>query len=325
MKLESSIRLSIVSSTVLAVLCGLTQTGLCQTTKEAPTLVVSGRVVNIFRSASSSDEFLVQILVQKSEAIKLERSEKSTRFPAPGEYLYAHVGNSGRDAVPLPRPDTNLRATLNSGNHQQWVGRGSWFQPIGSGDSVADNSSGDFGVSTEPVSLQFRRALKVTEVKANSPAAKVGLEVGDVLVSADGLDIETPDQLAEQVRKSSGTLKLTVRDIRSDKNIPVEVDLSGRKTVMRNAGGSLNRKLGLKSELAFFKGNAVLKITEVAAGSPAQQAGIKLGMLILTANGNSVSKPESLTSAATESNGLLTVKLVDPKTRSESTVRINLR
>ena len=159
----------------------------------------------------------------------------------------------------------------------------------------------------------------------NSPAAAAGIEVGDVLVTANGADVTSSAELAEQVRNSGDTLKLTVRDIRTDKNVPVEVKLGGRGAVMRDSGRDSNRSSGLTTEVAFFNGNAVLKVTNVANGSPAQQAGVREGQLILAANGNPVEKPENLASSERNSRGILELKLVDPQSRNESTVQLDLR
>lgn len=323
---KCSIRSSIVLSAAVVTLCCLVQEGVCQASNDAADLVVSGRVAKVFRSDSSEEEFLVQILVQKSEATNMNRTARAVRFPAPGEYVYAHIVQSGLTEVRLPRSNTNIRATLSAGDRQQWTGRGrTWFKEVEGDSTVSDKSDGDFGVSTTQISLRFRRALKVTAVDANSPASRAGIEVGDVLVSANGEDINSPEQLAEQIRKSRGKIKLTIRDIRSDKNVPIEVDLNGRAGVPRNTRRVAKRESGLKTEVAFFSGNAVLKVVEVAAGSPAKQAGIRPGLLILTADGDSVSKPESLTSAEARSNGAVMLKLYDPKTRKESMIRVDLR
>jgi membrane-associated protease RseP (regulator of RpoE activity) len=312
---------------LLVATCFLSTVGVCQESSNVA-LQVNGRVVEVFRSASSDKEFLVQMLVQRSEAIRIADLDSGTLFPAPGEYLYIHVGatdNSGREAAILPRPGMDILANLLAGDHQQWIGpKGVWFQETG-GVEIATPANGGLGVTTEEVALRFRRALKVTAVDANSPAFRAGLEVGDVLVSANGVDVSSPAELAGEVRKTRGVLKLTVRDIRTDKNVPVEVDLSGQGSDMRQPARNANRSSGLKTEVAFFGGNAALKVTSVAAGSPAQRAGIEPGLLILSANGKPVENPESLASVAAESRGILELKTFEPKTREEGTIQVDLR
>ena len=186
-------------------------------------------------------------------------------------------------------------------------------------------AAGNWVSKQKAVGLRFRRALKVTSVTPNSPAAKAGIEVGDVLVTANGADLSSPAELAEQVRSSGDTLKLTVRDIRTDKNVPVEVELGERGAVMLDPVRTANRSSGLKTEVAFFGGKAVLKVTNVADGSPAERAGVREDLLILSANGNPVEKPENLVSSERNSQGMLELKLVDPRSRTESTVQLDLR
>ncbi len=299
-----------------------THQGICQESSTA-TLVADGRVVEVFRSTASNNEFIVQMLVQKSEAVRTADLAGATRFPAPGEYLYVHV-----ECADLPRPNMNIAVTLALGEHQQWIGQERpWFQELDSLDTSGPMTSGggQLGVETEAVDLRFRRAIKVTSVSPNSPAAKAGIEVGDVLVTANGVDVASPAELAEQVRNSGNILKLTVRDIRTDKNVPVDVELGGQGEVMRNPGGNANQSSGLTTEVAFLGGNAVLKVTNVAADSPAQRAGVRKGQLILSANGNPVEKPENLAKSERNSRGMLELKLVDPQSRNERTVRLDLR
>ena len=270
------------------------------------------------------------MLVQKSEAVRAVDLSGGCRFPAPGDYLYIHVdsGRGGQANTILPRPNMNIRASLESGDHQQWIGRNRpWFRELKSISGVGQVPAGgrDLGIETEAVALRFRRALKVTSVSPNSPAAQAGIEVGDVLVTANGADVTSPAELAEQVRTTGSTLKLTVRDVRTDKNVPVEVDLGGQGGVMRDARSTANRSSGMTTEVAFLSGNTVLKVTDVGSGTPAQRAGIQPGLLILSANGNQVDKPEDLVSLERNSRGTLELKLFDPKSRKESTVQLNLR
>ena len=205
------------------------------TVASGTTLVVEGRVVNVFRSASSNKKFLIQVLVQQSEAIRLEEMTTATRFPAPGEYLYVHVDTSAANAIRdrretsvLPRPNMHIRAMLKSGVHQQWNGVSqAWYREIEKDSAMRDSNRG--------------------------------------------------------------------------------------------------RSLGVTAEVALLGGQAVLKVVDVAGGSPAQRAGIEPGMLILTADGKPLAKPENLVKAEREAQGVLLLKLFEPKSRDERTVRVDLR
>jgi hypothetical protein len=64
----------------------------------------------------------------------------------------------------------------------------------------------------------------VGSVEAGSPAAKAGLEVGDIITGVAGETIETPRELARRVRRRAGeTLRLEIVRNRSPKNLSVTV------------------------------------------------------------------------------------------------------
>ena len=133
-------RRAILTCTLLIAASMPTHQGIGQEASTA-TLVADGQVVEVFRSTSSDSEFIVQMLVQKSEAVRTADLAGATRFPAPGEYLYVHVGSAD-----LPRPNMNIRATLASGEHQQWIGqKRPWFQEL---DSLNTSGPSNIGRRT---------------------------------------------------------------------------------------------------------------------------------------------------------------------------------
>ncbi len=294
------------------------------------TLIVDGLVSKVFRSDSSNNEFLVQILIQKSEAMRLDDLKQSIRYPAPGEYVFVQVKlsdsisrSNGRGSLPLPKPDTFIRAKLQAGDHQDWECISeTWFQEIDSRPQpeTAGNSDNTLGIIAEPVFVASRKALKVTNVDAEGPAAKAGIEVGDILVKANNVEIASTDQLVQQIQNSNGSLKLTVRDVRTGRDMPVDIKW---EPAMRR--GARTRELGVTTEIAFFGGQAALKVVNVAESSPAQRAGLDKGLIILAANGNPMAKPENLADAERTSSGFLNLRVVDPKNRKERELRVDLR
>ncbi len=71
-------------------------------------------------------------------------------------------------------------------------------------------------------------AVKVTEVEPNGPAARAGLEPGDIIIAANGTPVLHPKTLDELVRKSTAVLKLEVVDPSTNKKSVVDVNLDGR-------------------------------------------------------------------------------------------------
>jgi S1-C subfamily serine protease len=200
-------------------------------------------------------------------------------------------------------------------------------QPAPSAPPAAPPRS--LGIAAEPVTVGQRTALKVTRVEPDSPAAKAGLEPGDVLVAANGAAITGPEQLGNAIRKSGPTLTLTVRDSRTGRDVPVEVALGGPKPEKPlpaevPAAAGAKGKLGAVTELAFYDIEAAVRVTEVEPGSPAAKAGLQPGILILQANGKSVLHPDELNDAARKSTGTLKLTVVDPRTGKKGTVDVNM-
>ncbi|MBN1938300.1 MAG: PDZ domain-containing protein [Candidatus Aminicenantes bacterium] len=69
--------------------------------------------------------------------------------------------------------------------------------------------------------------LLVTHFPADSPAEKAGLKVGDVLVKADGRDLETIDTLFFIMDRKKAGEKITFEILRERKTITIEVPVVG--------------------------------------------------------------------------------------------------
>jgi len=140
---------------------------------------------------------------------------------------------------------------------------------------------------------------QVTGVSVTQPAA-TSLSVSFGGAAANGAPVTGAEQLAAAIRKSGPTLVLTVRDVRTGKEVPVEVQVPGRP---REAGpasfpfpmpganrpasgpapaadGSRNR-LGAVTEFTLYEVEAAVKVTEVVPDSPADRAGIHVGDILV--------------------------------------------
>jgi S1-C subfamily serine protease len=187
------------------------------------------------------------------------------------------------------------------------------------------------GLSAEPVTLGSRSALKVTRIDPEGLGAKAGLEVGDIIVAANGAPITGPEQLLGALRKSGPVFKLTVRDSRTGRDADVEVKLGGTKAAAPAAPVEVDSslaaapgKLGAITELAFHDDDFAVKVTEVEAGSAAARAGLRPGILIVAANGKPVLHPNDLNDIARKSGGTLKLTVADPNTGKKSNVDVNL-
>ena len=87
--------------------------------------------------------------------------------------------------------------------------------PVPADAPAAAGSGRRLGAVTELVFHDVDPAAKVTEVEPGGPAAKAGIEPGDVIVEANGTPVLHPKNLDEIVRNSGPTLKLMVVDPRT--------------------------------------------------------------------------------------------------------------
>jgi serine protease Do len=92
-------------------------------------------------------------------------------------------------------------------------------------DAAPATTGTKLGAVTELVFHDVDPAAKVTEVEPGSPAARAGIEPGDVIVEANGTPVLHPKTLDDLVRKSGPVLKLIVVDPRTRQKHPVEVKL----------------------------------------------------------------------------------------------------
>ena len=170
---------------------------------------------------------------------------------------------------------------------------------------------GWLGVSVQPVTpdlarsfgLDKERGALVGDVIAQGPAEKAGIKRGDVIVSYDGKKID-----------ESVTLPALVASTPVGKTVPVEVMRDGKISTINVAIGKLNDStaaLDTKQEKSQWglamqnirpeerrqmglAGNDGVLVTAVMPGSPAAEAGVQPGDVILQINQSSVSSVEGV-------------------------------
>ena len=165
--------------------------------------------------------------------------------------------------------------------------------------------------------LKAREGVLVAEVTADSPAAKAGMKPGDVIVEFAGKAVATPQELQSAVERSPGGKPQTIAIVRDGKRMTLNAnpaELAGDGKPSGSARGSDTsessrwEKLGMEvqsltADLAKqldIKADHGVVITAVQPGSPAEQAGLGSGMVILEANRKPVKTTEDLTKALDE-------------------------
>jgi S1-C subfamily serine protease len=202
------------------------------------------------------------------------------------------------------------------------------------------------GVKTEQVRIGLRtRAARVTEVQEGSPAAKAGIEKGDVILEADGTPVSELAQLDAAVQKSGPVLTLKVFDPRTRREVPVQVhfDAAGAVTQGTNlapgstplpapaptpvpgSGATSARAVGIIAEAGTADLLPVVKVVQVVPGSPAEKAGIEAGDAIVGLNDKVIFAPDLLDEALKTAGNSFTLNILDVKTGKKTPVKINVQ
>jgi serine protease Do len=173
---------------------------------------------------------------------------------------------------------------------------------------------GWLGVQIQPVTPGIAEAMQlgtdsgalVADVSPDSPAEAAGMQPGDVVVGLNGEEITNPRDLSFAVAEiEAGTeAEVTVMRDGSEETLTVEI---GQKPAPRTAQQAPapddTPKLGLslapldpsvRESLGLDADIAGVAIAGVQNGSPAAQAGLRRGDVIVEANGTAVAAPQDL-------------------------------
>ena len=195
---------------------------------------------------------------------------------------------------------------------------------------------GWLGVQVQPVTadiadslgLKQARGAMVDNPQADSPAAKAGIEAGDVITAVNGTDVKDSRDLARTIstmapgtsvkldvlhKGTSKTMTLTLGEMPNDR----QANAGGEHQSKETAGTPrLGLSLAPASEVD-GAGDKGVVVTSVDPDGPAAEHGVKTGDVILNVGGKSVANVGEVRSALSDakSNGkhsvLLQVKTAD--------------
>ena len=169
---------------------------------------------------------------------------------------------------------------------------------------------GYLGVSIQDVSAKIAKQFGmkepsgalVSDVVNGSPAAVAGLQAGDVITSFDGKPVENSLALRNRVADTPVGRSVPVEVLRNKKTVTLNVkiaeqpkDMTAAESVQGSSGSGALAGLDVRnitrddaSQLNLRPGTEGVVITGVASGSPAEEAGIQPGDVIVQLNHKTV-------------------------------------
>lgn len=130
-----------------------------------------------------------------------------------------------------------------------------------------------------------QRGAFVSEVMPKSAAAKAGIKAGDILTSIDGKPVSSFAELRAKVGTTAPGTTIKVGLLRDGKPLEVAVTLENSESASTNAETLSPALQGASlSNGALASGDPGVKIDNVAKGSPAAQAGLQKGDVIIGVN-----------------------------------------
>lgn len=153
-----------------------------------------------------------------------------------------------------------------------------------------------FGSSSQ---ADYEAGVLILHVEQGSPAADAGLRRGDIILSVDGQEIETDAELIQAIDgKSPGDeVILTVQQCESTQDVTVQLeDRNGHIYLGLQPGRSQIFPLrpSTSGDSALQEVNPAFAITNVVTGSPADEAGLSRGEVIVAIDGQGFQSADDL-------------------------------
>ncbi|MEJ2566772.1 MAG: DegQ family serine endoprotease [Gammaproteobacteria bacterium] len=174
---------------------------------------------------------------------------------------------------------------------------------------------GQLGVYIQDVTPDLAKALDlqrssgavISKVMKGSPAQRVGLEAGDVVIAVNGEEIKTADQLRNTIGLLRVGSEVTLTVLHNGEQRELRVVISQPRQAKVDAGRLDKRLSGAKlgdiepSHPVAGQVNGV-EVLGVEEGSPAWAAGLRKGDVIVSVNRQPVANTEEFESAVKKSS-----------------------
>jgi serine protease Do len=159
------------------------------------------------------------------------------------------------------------------------------------------------------MNLKRTEGALVAEPQANGPAAKAGIQAGDVITSVDGTPIRDSRELAKRIggMAPGATVKLNVLRKGEEKTValtlgelPAAREARAAPAEQSEPANSDVPRLGLSLSPGGKNPGDGVMVTEVSPSSVAAERGFRTGDVILDVGGQSVTTPADVRKALTD-------------------------
>jgi serine protease Do len=178
-------------------------------------------------------------------------------------------------------------------------------------ESSGKVTRGYIGVEAQQVSDAMAKALRVgagsgaliAGVQRDAPAARAGLEPGDVITAVNGQNVKNPHDLAVNIAavQPGDEVKLEVLRDGDSKTVAMKVgQMPNEQTASNDTAQQSRERIGLalaplspelRGQLEVPDGTRGVVVRTVEPGSPAEQAGLQAGDVIVGVGGKQVASP----------------------------------
>jgi serine protease Do len=178
----------------------------------------------------------------------------------------------------------------------------------------------------------------VSDVRAGSPAARAGLQSGDVIIAFDGERVRSARHLERLINETPAGRQVDATVSRSGQQVTLQVTPAAAPSMFASAGrllppdfdlrafGAPGRELwgfganagrlgarvqNLDGQLGeYFGTDAGVLVTAVDTNTPAAAAGLRAGDVITKVNGTSIDNPNDLRRAVADASREITLTIV---------------
>jgi len=190
---------------------------------------------------------------------------------------------------------------------------------LGDLKTIGKITRGWLGVTTQNITDDMRQSLKLKDsngvlvgnVFAGDAADKAGIKIGDVILEIAGKKVKDDRELAQIVANLHVGSKVDIKVFRDGKEITLPIAIAERKDLQEQASESgATEQFGMTAqevtpEIAKYFGlpeKTGVIITDVKAGGPADEAGLKPRDIILKVNNIEISGLKEYQDALTAGN-----------------------